>query len=90
MIVTLCALERHGGELWILNLPILRVGGFILIHLGCMGWGYGRILGVVGECFLLVLDLNWEMAVKSDFEMMCGVGRWPLRKISWIYVVLLV
>jgi hypothetical protein len=30
--------------------------------MGCMGWGFGRILGV-GESFLAILDLRWVMAL---------------------------
>jgi hypothetical protein len=74
--------ERHDGELWILNLAVLGVGAVLLILLGRMWRGYGKILGGVGRCFLVIPDLSYEMAPRLDSGMMCGVGRWPLRKIS--------
>jgi hypothetical protein len=75
----MCMREKHGGELlWILNLAVLGVGGVLLIPLGHMGWGYGRICGG----FLIIPDLSWEMAPRSNSVKMRGVGRWPLRKHS--------
>jgi hypothetical protein len=51
-------------------------------HLACMEeWGYGRILGGVGGCFQVTLDLRWEMAGGLVFGMICGVGTRPLRKL---------
>jgi hypothetical protein len=83
--------ERHGGELlWILNLAGLGVGGVLLTPLGHMGWGYERILEGGGGCFLVIPDLSRKMAPRSNFGMICGVGRWPLRKCSWSYIALLV
>jgi hypothetical protein len=47
---TMCMRERLGGELWwTLNLVVRGVGGVLMSLLGRMGWGYGRILGGVGE-----------------------------------------
>jgi hypothetical protein len=47
--------ERHGKELWILNLIVRGVGGVLLNPLGHMGWGYGRMSGGDGGCFLSCL-----------------------------------
>jgi hypothetical protein len=83
--------ERHSVEsLWILSLAIIRVGGVLLISLGCMEWGYGRILGGGRGCFPVIPYLSWEMAPRSDYGMMCGVGICPLRKHLWSYISLLV
>jgi hypothetical protein len=49
------------------------VGGVLLIHLGRIGWGLGRIFGWVGGYFLVIPDLQWEMAPSSDSGMICGV-----------------
>jgi hypothetical protein len=41
----MCMRERLSGELWwTLNLTVHGVGGVQMNLLGCMGWGYGRIL----------------------------------------------
>lgn len=66
-------------------------GGWCSIDpLGHMGWGYERILKGGGGCFLVIPDLSRKMAPRSNFGMICGVGRWPLRKRSWSYIALLV
>jgi hypothetical protein len=69
--------ERHDGELCIPNLVVLGEGGVLLIPLGRMGLGFGRILGGVGGCFIVIPDLSWEMTSRLDSGMMCGVGRRP-------------
>jgi hypothetical protein len=51
----------HGGG-WCSNKP-----------LGHMGWGYGSILGGVGESSLVILDLRWEIAPRLISGMIwCG------------------
>jgi len=42
-----------------------------------IGWGYGKILGGVGESFQVIPDLRWERASMLDFGMICGVEIWP-------------
>jgi hypothetical protein len=55
--------EKVGVELWwTLNLAGCGVGGVLMSLLGCMGWGYGRILRGVGGSFLILPNLRWEMA----------------------------
>ena len=58
-----------------LNLVVLGAGGVLLISLGRMGWGFGRILGGGGGCFVAIPDLSWEMSPRSNFGMMCGADR---------------
>jgi hypothetical protein len=58
-----------------LNLVVLGAGGVLLIPLIRMGWGYERILGGVGGCFIAISDLSWEMVPISYSRMMCGVER---------------
>jgi hypothetical protein len=55
-----------------------------------MGWGYRIILGGVRGCFLVIPNLSWEMAPRSNYGMMDDVGRCPLRKLSRICIALLV
>lgn len=42
--------------------------------LECLGWGYEKILGRVGENYLVILDSRWEMDSRLDSGMICGVG----------------
>jgi hypothetical protein len=72
------------------KLAVLGVCGVLLIPLVRTRWGFGRILGGVGGCFLVISDLSWEMAQRSNFWMMCSLEKWPLRKLSRIYIALLV
>lgn len=81
--MALCMKERHDvEELWIQNFAVLGVGDVQLIPLGRMRWGFGRLLGRFGGCFLVILNLSWEMAQRSDSGMMCDMEKWPLRKLS--------
>jgi hypothetical protein len=64
--------------------------GVLLILFYCMGWGYRIILGGVRGCFLVIPNLSWEMAPRSNYGMMDDVGRCPLRKLSRICIALLV
>jgi hypothetical protein len=66
------------------------VGDVLLNPLCSIWWGYGRISGGIEGCFLIILDLSWEMAPRLDFGIMCGVGRRPLRKLLRIYTLLFV
>jgi hypothetical protein len=86
----MCMRERLGGELlWMLNLVVIGVGGVLLIPLGRMGWGFGRILGGVGVYFVATPDLKlgdgskirfwddvWcgELALKVAFPVLYGVA----------------
>jgi hypothetical protein len=55
----MCMRERLGGELWwTLNLAIRRVSGVLMSLLGCMRWGFERILGRVGRSFQVIPDLR--------------------------------
>jgi hypothetical protein len=65
------------------------VDGVLVSLLGCMGWGYGRILGGVGGSSQVIPDLRWEMAPKLNFGVIYGVGIWLLRKYFQFYLVLL-
>jgi hypothetical protein len=54
-----CMREKVGVELWwTLNLAGRGVGGVLMSLLGCMGWGYGRILRGVGGSFLILPNLR--------------------------------
>jgi hypothetical protein len=53
------------------------VGGVLLNPLGRLGWGYGRILGGDGGCFLVIPDLSWETVPRLDSGTICGVGEGP-------------
>jgi hypothetical protein len=64
----------YGGELWILNMTVLRVGGVLMRFMGRVGRGSRRILRGVGGSFLATLDLRWGMTSKFDSCMIFGVG----------------
>jgi len=53
-----------------------------------MGWVYGRILGGIGESFVVILDLKWMMASRLDSDMIFGVRIRSLRKPLCFYLVL--
>jgi hypothetical protein len=57
------------------------MSGVLMSLLGHLGWDYGRISGGVGGCFIIILDLSWEMTLTLDFGMTCDVGTRPLRKL---------
>jgi hypothetical protein len=69
---------------------LVGVGGVLIMLIGRIRWVCGRISRGVGVCFLFILDLILEMALKLNSSMTCGVRRRPLRKLFWIYIVLLV
>jgi hypothetical protein len=51
--------ERLGGEWWwTLNMEVHGEGGVLVSLSGCMGWVYGRILGGIGFCCLVLRDLR--------------------------------
>jgi hypothetical protein len=53
------------------------VGGVLMSLFGRMRWGYGRILEGVGKIFLVIQNLKWELDLRLDFGMICGVGIRP-------------
>jgi hypothetical protein len=86
----ICIRERFGGELWwILNILARGVGSVLMSFFGHMRWGYKRISGGFGGCFLVIPDLSWEMAQRLDSGMTCGVRIRPLMNAFRIYIVLL-
>jgi hypothetical protein len=67
--------ERLGAKLlWTLNLVVLGASG-LLISLGHLRWGFGRILGRGGGCFLTIPNLSREMGPRSNFGRNCAVWR---------------
>jgi len=58
---------------WILNILARGVGSVLMSFFGHMRWGYKRISGGFGGCFLVIPDLSWEMAQRLDSGMTCGV-----------------
>jgi len=75
--------------LWIQNLAML--GGWCSIDpFRPYVAGFRKNIRRVGGYFLVILDLSWETALRSDFGMMCSMEIWPLRKLSQIYITLLV
>lgn len=72
-------LVESGGGLQ--NLVVHGVDGVLMSLLGCMGWGFGRILGGVGRNFQVIPDLRWEIAPRLVSGIIYGVGIWPLKKL---------
>jgi hypothetical protein len=62
------------GWWWTLNTEMHREGGVLVSPSGSIGWVYGRILGVVGGSFVVILDLRWEMAPRLDYGVSIGIG----------------
>ena len=67
--------ERLGAKFWTLNLVVLGASGELLIHLGCLRWGFGRILGRCGGCLVAIPNLSREMGPRSNFGRNCVVWR---------------
>jgi hypothetical protein len=66
------------------------VGGALSSRQGPLGWGCGRTAEKVGILSQDSLDLLWEMAPRSVFGMISGVGIRLLKYLFQLYLVLLV
>ena len=63
----------YGRWLLIVNMAAHAVAGVLMMFMGRMAWGFGRILGRGSGSFLVTLDLRSVMALGLDFCMTCGV-----------------
>jgi hypothetical protein len=70
-----------GGLLLIINMVMRGVGGVQMRSLGCMRWGFGKILGRFGRSFLALLVLRWVTVAKLYSCLIYGVRIKSSRKL---------